>query len=155
MSASTGSRTCDSLDLVTEFSISVHIDASPERVWDVMLDIERWAEWTRSVTSIKQLEPGVLRVGSRARIRQPRLPPTVWRVTEIDERGFTWVAGAGPARTVASHWVEADGDGSRATLSLRFDGFLGPFVARLTKNINDRYLAMEAEGLKARSEGRR
>lgn len=140
---------------MTEFSISVHIDAPPERVWDVMLDIERWAEWTKSVTSVTPLDPGALRVGTRARIRQPRLPPTVWRVTEINDRGFSWTAGVGPARTVASHWVDPDGEGTRATLSLRFEGFLGPFVSRLTKNITDRYLAMEAEGLKARSEGRR
>jgi len=79
----------------------------------------------------------------------------VWRVTEVNDRGFTWMAGAGPARTVASHWVEPDGAGTRATLSLRFEGFLGPWVARLTKNLTERYLAMEAEGLKARSEGRR
>jgi len=140
---------------VTHFSISVHIKATPDRVWAVMLDIERWPEWTKSVTRIEPLQPGGLAIGHRARIRQPRLPPTVWRVTEVNDRGFTWMAGAGPARTVASHWVEPDGAGTRATLSLRFEGFLGPWVARLTKNLTERYLAIEAEGLKARSEGRR
>lgn len=146
---------CDRFVKVTHFSTSVHIDAPPDRVLAAMLDIERWPEWTKSVTRIEPLQPGRLAVGSRARIRQPSIPATVWRVTELSDQGFTWVAGFGPARTIASHRVEPDGGGTRATLSLRFEGFLGPWVARLTKNLNERYLAMEAEGLKARSEGRR
>jgi len=41
---------------------------------------------------------------------------------------------------------------SRATLSLEFSGPLGPLVARLTRGLNTRYLALEAQGLKKRAE---
>ena len=41
--------------------------------------------------------------------------------------------------------------GSRATLSVRFEGLLAPPVARATRNLNRRYLELEAAGLRARS----
>lgn len=138
----------------TDYSISVDISAPPDRVWAVMIDGERWAEWTPSVTSIRRLDAGPLRVGSRARIRQPRVPPAVWRVTQLDDgRSFTWVTGSALARATGRHSVEPTTGGSRATLSISYSGLLGGVVGRLTRDLNDRYLALEARGLKARSEG--
>jgi len=122
-------------------------------VWAVMADIERWAEWTASVSSIERLDAGPLAVGSRARILQPKVPPAVWQVTEIEPgRGFSWKSGSGIAWAVGKHWVEASGHGSRATLSLHFGGPLGGIIARLLTDLNNRYLGMEAAGLKQRSE---
>jgi len=50
------------------------------------------------------------------------------------------------------HAVEPVSGGTRAILSLRFEGMLGGLLARTTAGINDRYLALEAAGLKRRSE---
>lgn len=138
-----------------DFRIAVDIQAPPDRVWAVMRDIERWPEWTPTVTSIRPLGTGPLAVGSRALIRQPKLPPARWQVTDLDEgkRSFTWVNRGPGIRVTARHWVEAHGAGSRATLSLQLSGLLGPLVARLTRGLNERYLALEAKGLRERSEG--
>ncbi len=137
-----------------DFSIEVEIQAPPVRVWEVMRDVKRWPEWTPTVTSIRLLDPAPLTVGSRAIIRQPKLPPAKWRVTELDEprRSFTWVSWAPGVRVIARHWVEAFGEGSRAKLSLRFSGVLGGLLGYLTRGLNQRYLALEAKGLKQRSE---
>jgi energy-coupling factor transporter transmembrane protein EcfT len=76
-------------------------------------------------------------------------------VTELDEgRGFTWVTQGPGVRVTARHWVEANKGGSRVTLSLEFSGLLGPLIARLTRNLNERYLALEARGLREHSERR-
>jgi hypothetical protein len=56
-------------------------------------------------------------------------------------------------RLQARHSVEDNGRGSRATLSIQFSGFLGPLFASVTRKLNERYLALEAKGLKERSEG--
>jgi hypothetical protein len=55
-------------------------------------------------------------------------------------------------RLTARHGVAITPDGSRATLSLQFSGALSWFFARLTRSLNERYLALEARGLKERAE---
>jgi hypothetical protein len=135
-----------------DFSISVDITAPPDRVWAIMSNIEKWHEWTPSVTSVKRRDRGPLQPGSRAWIRQPKFPPALWTVTEVGARSFTWISRAPGMTVTARHYVTTAGSQSRATLSLNFSGFLGPFFGRLTHDINNRYLAMEAAGLKRRSE---
>jgi uncharacterized membrane protein len=137
-----------------DFCIAVEIGAPPDRVWAVMRDIERWPEWTPTVTSIRRLDGGPLAVGSRALIRQPKLPPAKWQITELDEeeRSFTWMTRGPGMRLKAKHWVEDNVGGSRATLSIQFSGLFGPLFARLTRKLNERYLVLEANGLKERSE---
>lgn len=135
----------------TSFSTTIEIAAPPPRVWSVMADVERWSEWTASIRRIVLLTPGPLRVGSRARIRQPGFPPAWWRVTELEvDRGFTWVSSVPGLRVVGKHWIESLNGGCRVTLSISYEGSLGGLLARLTRNVNERYLAMEAEGLKSR-----
>ena len=136
------------------FEDSSVIAAPAATVWAIYSDVERWPDWTASVTSVELLDAGPLRVGSRARVRQPRLPVAEWTVTEIDEgRSFTWVARGPGVRTTGTHLVVPHGDGARATAILDQGGPLGPVVGFLTRGLTRRYLAMEATGLKARAEG--
>jgi hypothetical protein len=135
------------------FSITTDIDAPTARVWEVMSDVVRWHEWTPSITSIKRMDNGPFVVGSRAIVRQPKFPPALWKVMAIEPgRSFTWANTAPGIRVVGIHSVEPHGAGTRATLALEFHGVLGGLLARLTKGITERYIAMEARGLKARSE---
>jgi carbon monoxide dehydrogenase subunit G len=135
------------------FTISIDIAAAPSRVWEVMSDTERWHEWTPSVTSIKQLDPGGFAVGSRLAIRQPRFPPALWTLTAIEPaKSFTWISVGPGVRVTARHSVEPIAAGSRVTLALEYQGIIGGLLAALTKGITERYLAFEANGLKARSE---
>jgi len=131
----------------------VDINAPAERVWRVMFDVERWHEWTPSIRSITLLEPGLLTVGARARIRQPKFPPVVWRVTEVHPgRSFSWESRSPGMTVTGRHSVEPVGGGSRATLELRYEGMFGGLFAALTRRISERYVALEAAGLKRRSE---
>ncbi len=128
----------------------------PDRVWGVMSDVVKWPEWTASVTSVRLLDGGPLRIGSRAWIKQPSLPPARWKVTVLEPgRGFEWESVGPLLRVTGIHTVEPAPGGSRVTLALAYDGPIGRLVGRLTRGISERYVTLEGEGLRARSEGRR
>ncbi len=136
-----------------EFRAEIVINAAPSHVWTIFTRVEEWPDWTNSVTEIVRLDPGPLAVGGRVRIKQPKLPTTVWTLTELTEgRSWTWVGGGPGARTTAAHVVEPHGDGTRVRLLLRQEGPIGKLVGKLTAGLTDRYLAMECEGLKSRAE---
>lgn len=139
--------------LVTDFKIAVDINASPGRVFEVLSDVERWPEWTSTMTSVRRMDDGPFSVGSKAHVRQPKLLPAVWQVTELDApRSFVWVTHSPGVTLEAGHWVEADGARSRVTLALRFSGLLGSLAARIYRGLSQRYIATEAEGLRRRCE---
>ena len=133
----------------------VEIAAPPAQIWAVIRDIERWHEWTASITSIKRRDPGPLRLGSAAVVRQPKLPTNTFVVTRIEEnRGFTWETRGPGLRGAGHHWIEPThgGCGSRVTLGVDFRGPLSWLVGLFYGRLTQRYIEMEAQGLKRRSE---
>jgi hypothetical protein len=135
------------------FRTTIDIDAPPSRVWAVMSDIERWPEWTASMSSIQQTSDGPLGVGSTARVTQPRLAPANFVVTRWEPgRGFDWTTKNIAVGAIGRHLIEAAAHGSRVTLSVEFSGPLAWLVARLYGDLTRRYVQTEADGLKARSE---
>lgn len=137
-----------------KYTESIEIHAAPERVWEVMTDVERWPEWTASVRSVVRLDDGPLRVGSRARIHQPKFPPVIWEVTQVDRgHSFTWEASSVGLHTSGGHSVRRARDGgSLVELSIVQNGVAGPLAKLLFARITRRYLKLEAEGLRARAE---
>jgi hypothetical protein len=136
-----------------EFSTTIDVAAPPDRVWMVMQDVERWHEWTASITSIQRLDSGPLRVGSRAHVVQPKLRPARFEVTALEAgRGFNWQMRAAGVMAVGKHWIEPTATGCRVTLGVVYGGPLGWLVARAYADLTRRYLTLEAEGLKRRSE---
>ena len=134
---------------------AVDIDAPATLVWDVYSDVERWPEWTASVTSLTALDGPGLAVGKRFEIKQPRLPKLVWEVTALVEgRSWTWEQRSPGGRTVAVHEVHAVGDRARVEQQLDQQGPVGSLVGRIMRGTTKRYLDLEAKGLKARSEQR-
>jgi uncharacterized membrane protein len=138
------------------FEASIEVRAPAQQVFDVYSDVERWPEWTDSVTSVQRLDTGPLRVGSRARISQPRLPTAEWEVVElVPGQSFSWTA-RGPGIRTTGHHLITSGDGPvTVTAALEQAGPLGPVLGLMTKGLTERYLQMEVRGLKARCEMQR
>jgi uncharacterized membrane protein len=133
---------------------SVEIDAPPQLVWDVFTDVEHWPDWTASVTSLVGLDGPALAVGRRFAIKQPGMSKLVWKVTELDPgTSWTWVQSSPGVRVTARHDVVAQPAG-RTLVRQQLDqrGVLGGLVGRLMINKTKRFLDLEAQGLKARSE---
>ena len=132
----------------------IDIAATAEQVWAALADVERWPEWTASVTSVERLDQTPFGVGSRVRVHQPRLPAATWTVTALEPgRSFEWRSAVPGLLSVAGHRVEATGErASRVTLSVTWSGPLAPVVRLLWGNLSRRYVEMEAQGLKRRCE---
>ena len=138
-----------------EQSKTVDIAADPTRVWEVVADVERWSEWSETVTVARRLDDGPLRPGARTQLKQPRLPTGIWTVTELEPgQSFTWVQTGPGLSTVGRHELDPlPGGGTRVRLTIDQRGLLGAVVGRLYAGLTDRYLALEAAGLKAECEG--
>ena len=79
---------------------------------------------------------------------------TVTEPGTSDNIGFSWVSTSPGSRVTGDHRIEANGSGSRAHLSVDFDGPLAIVVGFLTRRLTQRYLRLEATGLKKQSESR-
>ena len=133
------------------FETTRHIDAPTRPVWAVLFDVARWPEWTPTIESVERLDDGPFQVGSRAEVRQPKLPRALWEVTEVvDGRSFTWEATGPGMKTIARHEVVADGNGSKVTLSIEQIGPLGAVAAVVWRRLTQRYIELEAESLDKR-----
>ena len=138
------------------FETSIDIDAPQQRVWDVLTDIEAWPRRIETVEAVELLTPPPMALGSRVRLRQPKLGEGEWDVTAWDApSSFEWTQKASGVTSVAGHRVEAVGEGrARLTLLLEMHGVLVPVFGRLFRNLTNDYMAREAEGMKRAAEAR-
>ena len=137
-----------------EFTVSIDIHASAEKIWSELIDVERWPEWTPSMLQIDRLDDHQFGKSSQARVKQPKLMPMIWTVTDFDPgRSFTWTAEGRGITSIGEHRLSpSDGQTVTVTLAIHQTGPLAPIVALFTSGITRRYLSMEAHGLKQRCE---
>lgn len=137
--------------------IEHHIDiaASPAIVFALTTDIEAWPSLTPTVTSVAKLEPGPLRVGAKARIKQPGQAETVWTVTVLEpDRRFEWTAKVLGMAMVATHIVDPTSTGCRNTLRLDLSGLATRVLGPLLKRRLLKVLRTENEGFRKEAERR-
>lgn len=133
---------------------SIEIAASPQRVWDVLSDLEGWPQRIETVDSVELLTPAPMTVGSRVRLKQPKLPEGTWDITVWDPPSyFELTQKTGGSATVAGHRVAALGENrTRLTLTIDMRGVLVPLVALFYTKLTNRYTDLEAEGMKRAAE---
>lgn len=132
---------------------TVTIAASPQQVWAVLVEVERWPERIPTVDTVERLDAGPLALGSRTRLEQPKLPAGVWTVTEwSDGSSFTWESTSPGVTVSASHLVEPHPEGTRLTLAVKVSGPLAPVGWLMTRSLTRRYVETEAASLKAAAE---
>ena len=138
---------------------TITIDAPPHRVWNVLTDTQRWAEWC---TVIHYLD-GALAVGEKPKFnltppkgRSYSFSPTIEIVG--DARELQWVGRTGlPGIFDGRHRFTlqpTDTNSTTLTNSETFSGLLAPLFRRFLVDINDvrdGFEALNAE-IKARAE---
>ena len=136
------------------FEQSTDIDARQQRVWDVLTDLEAWPQRIETVDVVELLTPAPVGVGSHVRLKQPKLGEGTWEVTVWDAPSyFEFRQQSGGVTIVAGHRVEALEEGrSRLTLTLEMQGLLVPIFGRLYRDLTNRYMTIEAQGMKRAAE---
>ena len=132
---------------------TIWIDAPPATVWVVTEDVERWPEWTPTVSSVTRVVDAPLGVGSVVRIKQPAQPESEWTVTtfEIGER-FAWTTQRLGLRMRAEHVLQPEDEGTRNTLRIEARGLVAFLLSPLLRPLIQRALAEENRGLKQHCE---
>ena len=133
---------------------SIDIYAQQERVWEVLSDLAAWPGRIETVDVVELLTPAPLSRGSRVRLKQPKLPEGTWDITVWEAPSyFEWRQKSGGVTSVAGHRVEVLEEGrSRLTLSLDMRGPLIPVVGLFYKDLTNRYMTLEADGMKHSAE---
>ena len=149
--------------MTAELRTFVDIDATPERVWQVLTDLPAYSEWNPFITRAEGtfVEGGRLSVSvpPASAFVQSRLRPTVLEVapfrrlrvwSRLDRLGIPHLFEVEHTMTLTDH----DG-GVRLWLQDRFQGLLAPLLIRsLNRRRLTAFNAMNA-ALKDRVEGRR
>ncbi|HEX6353977.1 SRPBCC family protein [Actinophytocola sp.] len=132
--------------------VTITVDAPADRVWQAISDVEKWSEWTPTVTEVRLHGGGELAQGSVATLRQPQQPAREWTVTELVEgRSFTWTSTGLGLRFSAEHIV-TERDGTSVTLVFSMAGPLEPLAKLVAGKAIRRAVDTEAASLKKRCE---
>ena len=136
------------------FEKSIDINAPQQRVWDVLSAIEAWPQRIETVDSVELLTPAPITNGSRVRLKQPKLAEGTWDITVWDAPSyFEWTQKMTGATSVAGHRVDAlEAGRARLTLTLDMRGFLIAIIGVFYKDLTNRYMTLEAEGMKRAAE---
>lgn len=129
--------------------VEIDVRAPAGEIWPVLAAVEEWPRWTPTMRSVRLLDDDRLRLGTRARIRQPGLPPLTWVVDElVPHQGFSWTTGFPGARTRGTHHLTpAEGGVTRVVLAVRQTGLAAAF-GWLTRRWTRRALDLEAASLR-------
>jgi uncharacterized membrane protein len=132
------------------YEVTVEADASMEKTWNAVADVEQWPLWTESMTEVHWLDDGSLTVGGRATVKQPRIPPIVWEVSEVEPgKSFVWHSSLIGAKNTGSHELAQLSPSKTAiTLKIEMSGVLSGLFALMGWSRSKRYIRMEADGLK-------
>ena len=115
-----------------------------------------WAD--KRSPSLAELEElaalaGPLRVGSRVRISQPRLPDALWIITEwVEGQRFVWETNGFGLWTAATHSLLELPEETTLHLEIEQAGLLSVPVGLAFGPLTNRYLDWESQGFKKRAE---
>ena len=136
------------------FEKSIDINASPQRVWEVLSGIEAWPQRIGTVDTIKVLTAPPIDTGTQVRLKQPKLPDGIWEINVWDVPFyFEWTQKQSGVTSVAGHRVDSLGERrARLTLTLDMSGLLVPLIGLFYKNLTNEYMDREAEDIRRAAE---
>ncbi|MBP8181765.1 MAG: SRPBCC family protein [Acidimicrobiia bacterium] len=117
-------------------------------LWDLTIDLDALPQISPTFSSIEALDPGLVQVGSRYRLKQPNQPSKIWTITAIEplER-FEWQTSATGLTITATHILTPlPGDQSRNELRVNLSGWASGLLGRFLRKPIGRALQTENDG---------
>jgi hypothetical protein len=121
-------------------SVSTQAAAGPERVWELAVDLPRYAEWLTMHDAFTGDVPATLDEGTayKQRVKLMGMPAEMaWRVTTAEAPGRLEQVGDGPMGVKAHNrfMIEPSGEGSQITFEMEFNGpaLAGPMAGMVEK----------------------
>jgi hypothetical protein len=125
---------------MAKVSVSIETSADPERVWALVIDLPRVAEWNTMHEGFTGDVPPKLEEGVtyKQRVKLMGMASEMsWLVTEVEAPGKVVQAGDGPMGVKAHNrvYVEPAGAGSKVTIENEFQGpaLKGPMAMMVEK----------------------
>jgi uncharacterized membrane protein len=135
------------------FSYDIEIGATPEQVWAVWMDVERWPEWAPPMKKVEKQSAGDLKAGSRVKIDADGAPPATWEVTDLrPHEYFEWATSVRGVNVTAGHRAVRDDAKTRVTLNVEYSGLISVLFRPLIMRTARKNVTAEAHGLRARCE---
>lgn len=114
-------------------SVTVHMAAPPERIWDLLSDVTRIGRYSPETFEAEWLDGATgPAVGARFRghVKRNGRGPTYWTTCTVvaSEPGHEFAFGVGPAKRPVNTWryhLEPTGDGTDVTESFQLADALG------------------------------
>ena len=137
------------------FEAATRIDASPEQVWALLVDVRSWRDWDSGVDRVE----GRVALGERLTLYATmiRNRPFEVTVTELRPReAMRWRGGLPFGLAVIERTYSLDAQEAGGTLLTVREDHTGPLaglLGRSTPDLNPSFRHF-CEGLKARAEGR-
>lgn len=136
------------------FSTTTSIRATPQRIWDVLVDTARWPEWDPYCERVE----GAVALGARLAIYTKLSPGRAFpvRVTALEPpKRMEWTGGLplGLLRGVRVFGLTPAGDTTTFSVNETFSGPLLPLIGPFLPDMTEPFQRFAA-GLKERAEGR-
>lgn len=147
---------------MAKVNASIDIDAPPERVWQILMDPGRLADWVTIHRKLRDVSDSPLTEGATLRqtlcVRGAKFNVD-WTVADLEDQKLALWEGKGPARSKATTRYELsarDGKGTRFDYFTEFKAPLGPLGAAastvLVGGVSDREAGRSLRRLKALAE---
>ncbi len=128
----------------------VEIAASPERVWDLLSNIDRWPKWNTLVQSA--VLSGPLHPGSVFRWKSKGLTVISTLQEVMPNRRLTWTGKAFGTRAIHAWEIEGTADGVVLRTAESFAGWLPRLMPKTTHRMLDETLAAWLKAIKSEAE---
>lgn len=128
-----------------EYSVSTHIQAPIEKIWEILTQAEHYSDWNPAILSLK----GTIQAQARLELVSSVAPKTIFKITVSELKAphvMVWQSGKAPVFSGCRRFqLEQDDEGVLFTMREHFQGLLLPLIALTIPDLRDNFAEFAAD----------